>query len=126
MNKKGSNIVFWVFNIIFAFLLSVVLLIRHNGNGIYTFNEYRSASNIVTSNAISNNKLNINTASASELELLPGIGPAIAERIVNYRASNGQFQSVDELDNVKGIGPKILETIKPYITTGDKDENTSN
>lgn len=126
MNKKGSNIVFWVFNIFFAFLISVVLLIRHNGNGIYTFNEYRSVSNIVTSNAISNNKLNINTASASELELLPGIGPAIAERIVSYRASNGQFQSVDELDNVKGIGPKILETIKPYITTGDKDENTSN
>jgi competence protein ComEA len=59
--------------------------------------------------------LDINRASAEELEALPGIGPVLAARIVEYRQLYGRFQSVDELIEVRGIGPKRLEQIRPYV-----------
>ena len=58
--------------------------------------------------------ININTATAEELTLLPGVGPATAARIVQYRQEHGKFASVDDLANVKGIGPKRLENLRPY------------
>ena len=61
-------------------------------------------------------RLNVNTATASELELLPGIGPALAGRIVEDREVNGTFNSVDDLDRVKGIGPKTIERIRALCT----------
>jgi competence protein ComEA len=57
-----------------------------------------------------------NSATAAELQLLPGIGPAIAERIVAYRKEHGKFTSIDALGEVKGIGPRILERIRPYLS----------
>jgi len=62
-------------------------------------------------------KISVNTASASELELLPAVGPAMAARIVEYRSKNGPFRSVDDLVNVKGIGPRTLEKLRPLVTT---------
>jgi len=63
----------------------------------------------------SNKKLNINAANAQQLEVLPGIGPSLAERIIRYRQENGKFNSVDELLNVSGIGEKKLEEIRELI-----------
>lgn len=60
--------------------------------------------------------ININTASVQELQALPGIGPAYAERIVRYRQEHGPFQRVEEITQVKGIGSKTLETIRDSIT----------
>ncbi len=57
----------------------------------------------------------INTASASELERLPGIGPALASRIVAYREQHGRFQRADQLVEVRGIGPKTFEKMKPWV-----------
>ncbi|MDA2987726.1 MAG: ComEA family DNA-binding protein [Actinomycetota bacterium] len=57
-------------------------------------------------------KISINSASAAQLDELPGVGPAIAERIVQWRETNGPFTSVDELTEVSGIGPSILEQIR--------------
>ena len=60
--------------------------------------------------------VNINTATARELDALPGIGEVIAQRIIDYRNAHGPFGSVDELINVKGIGEKKLADLKPYAT----------
>jgi comEA protein len=60
--------------------------------------------------------VNINTALAGELEQLPGIGPAMAARIVEYRQKNGPFKKIEELMNVRGIGEKAFLTLKPQIT----------
>lgn len=61
-------------------------------------------------------KININTASASELESLPSIGPKLAERIIEYRTANGSFKVIEEIINVKGIGDKTFEKFKDQIT----------
>lgn len=60
--------------------------------------------------------VNINTASQTELETLPGIGPSIALKIINYRNENGKFSTVDDIKNVNGIGETKFENIKKYIT----------
>lgn len=61
------------------------------------------------------NSISLNSATAAELDLLPGVGPATAAKILEYRASRGGFKSVDELLEVKGIGPKKLAQIRPYV-----------
>lgn len=63
----------------------------------------------------SSSKVNINTATAEKLEKLDGIGPAIAQRIVEYRKTNGKFLSVDEIKNVSGIGEKTFAKFKDDI-----------
>lgn len=60
--------------------------------------------------------VNINTAGAAELEALPGIGPALAARIVEYRDGHGPFASVDDLTDVPGIGPAKLEALRSQAT----------
>jgi len=60
--------------------------------------------------------IDLNRATAAELQLLPGIGPAMAERILQYRKQLHGFRSVDDLDGVRGIGPKTLEKIRPFVT----------
>jgi competence protein ComEA len=60
--------------------------------------------------------INVNTADEAELEKLPGVGPALAKSIVEYRRKNGPFSTVEELDNVEGIGPRKLELMKGQVT----------
>ena len=75
----------------------------------------------VTSPALSTSKsklLNVNTASSSELQALPGIGPKKADAIVTFRTANGPFRQVEDLVQVKGIGPKTLDKLRPLVTVG--------
>ena len=64
----------------------------------------------------SGGKVNINTASESELEGLPGIGPTLAQRIVDYRTQHGPFHDVKDLMKVEGIGQKKFDSLKDYVT----------
>jgi competence protein ComEA len=60
-------------------------------------------------------QININTATAEQLVLLPGIGKKTADTIIEYRTKNGNFKTIDDFAKVKGIGPKKLEKIKKYL-----------
>ena len=62
-----------------------------------------------------NSKVNINTATQTELETLPGIGPSLALKIINYRKENGKFSSIDDIKNVSGIGDNKFNNIKDLI-----------
>jgi competence protein ComEA len=60
--------------------------------------------------------LDLNEATAEQLDELPEIGPALAERIVAYRDQQGPFIRIEQLDEVKGVGPRILEKLRPLVT----------
>src|SRR2546429_4730646 len=62
--------------------------------------------------------VNINTATSEELQQVPGIGPATAEKILQMRKSYGAFKSVDDLLAIRGLGPKRLEKMRKYLTVG--------
>lgn len=81
-----------------------------------------SASNTSSEKSSSNKEsafkisvVNINTATQTELETLPGIGPSLALKIINYRKENGKFSSIEDIKNVSGIGDAKFENIKNYI-----------
>lgn len=67
--------------------------------------------------------VNVNTADAEELETLTGIGPALAQAIVDYRAEHGDFTAAEDLLNVKGIGEAKLEGFRAEITLTEEDGN---
>jgi len=75
-----------------------------------------SDSPLLPSSSQEGGKVNINTATAEELDALPGIGPSIAQRIIDYRTTNGPFRSIEEIKNVKGIGDITFEKLKDKIT----------
>ena len=60
-------------------------------------------------------KMDINTATRRDLEVLPGIGPALASRIVSFRETHGAFRRLDDLTRVHGIGPKTLQRARPML-----------
>lgn len=68
----------------------------------------------------SQGRINLNTASAEELQRLPGVGPAMAERLLEFRKENGGFQSVEDLLQVSGIGDKKFAKMQPFVTVGHK------
>ncbi len=62
-------------------------------------------------------RVNVNTASAAELDSLPGIGPALADAIIEYRTDNGPFGSIDELARVPGISARMVDNMREQVTT---------
>ena len=64
-------------------------------------------------------KVNLNTASIEQLTTLPGVGPKLAARIVEYRQKSGTFRSTQELINVKGVGEKSFAKIEAWLTVGE-------
>ena len=66
-------------------------------------------------------RVNINTAGAAELDQLPGIGPVLAQRIVDWRTENGPFRTAEDLLKVEGIGPSTLENLQNCIITEETE-----
>jgi comEA protein len=66
----------------------------------------------------SEKKININTASLTELQELPRIGEKVAQRIIDFRKTNGKFKKIEEIMKVRGIGEKVFKQIKDRITVG--------
>ena len=102
-----------------------------DGQKIYIPNKKEKISQYITENSGTNviiedsntstqkggsGKVNINTANQSELDRLPGIGPSLAERIIEYREENGNFKNIEDLQNVKGIGDAKFADIKDKVT----------
>ncbi|MFL0247441.1 helix-hairpin-helix domain-containing protein [Candidatus Clostridium stratigraminis] len=72
-------------------------------------------SEAIPTNNKGSNKVNINTASAAELDTLPGIGPTTAQKIIDYREKNGQYTSIEDLKKIGGIGDKTLDKFRDNI-----------
>jgi len=68
--------------------------------------------------------LNLNSASKEDLEALPGIGPALAARILEYRKNHGPFKKVEDLEQVSGIGPKKMEKLRPLVIVDSQERPT--
>ena len=62
--------------------------------------------------------IDLNRAGVAELDALPGIGPVLARRIVEFRRQHGAFRRVEELRAVRGVGPRLLERLRPRVTAG--------
>ena len=62
--------------------------------------------------------IDVNAASAAQLDALPGIGPVLAQRIVDYRLEHGPYGTIDELANVEGISPRMVGELRPLVTVG--------
>lgn len=100
--------------LLWAVIAAAVLLYPapgHGPTGVLTMEPLDSGQ------LLSDTALDLNEATARELEELPGIGPVLAERILDWRAENGPFSDPDELMDVSGIGPAIYAGVAPYITT---------
>jgi competence ComEA-like helix-hairpin-helix protein len=69
--------------------------------------------------ALPDMRVDLNMAGVSELRLLPGIGPRLAERIVDERLAGGIFASIDDLSRVRGIGPATVERVRPFATVSE-------
>ena len=69
--------------------------------------------------------VNLNSASATDLEALPGIGAKTAARIIEYRQKNGPFKKIEELMNVRGVGEKNFLKLKPQISVAARAESTA-
>lgn len=79
-----------------------------------------TAAEPATKGASSAAAVDLNAASVDELVAVPGIGPALAQRIVEFRTKNGAFTRVDDLLKVRGIGEKSLEKLRPHLRVGPK------
>lgn len=115
--KKGTSVLV----LIFAFALCMVIGIfigRNSRDDYYKLPQNSTSDTHTSQETITDYRLDINTASKTQLMDLPGIGELTAERIIEYRTINGPFLSTDDLLQVEGIGEKKLLQIETFIRVG--------
>ena len=118
----GVYLVLAALTVLFAVLLAFLHKTSYEGtaHGDYTVSVQEKTDEITAPTRV---LVNINTADAEELETLTGIGPALAQAIVDYRAGHGAFRSADDLLLVKGIGEAKLEGFRAEITLEEEEAN---
>ncbi len=94
-------------NLVFLFMMALVMVMAPAGQTVLAEE--------VQILAQADGMIDLNAAGAVDLQTLPGVGPAIAERIVAYREEQGGFSSVDDLVQVKGVGSKTLEKLRSLV-----------
>lgn len=92
--------------------LNLAMFLKDEQDIYVPYSDEQEPENKVSEN---NQSISINKASAEDLELVPGIGPVMAQNIIDYRKSIIRFQNIEDLLNVSGIGEKTLEKMRPYI-----------
>ena len=116
--EKGGSTYFFLALVTLAFLAAVLYLTfgaNRAGREDYTVQTERSTEEEIAPVRV---LVNINTATAEELETVTGIGPVLAQAILDYRAEHGDFRTLDELLEVRGIGSAKLDAMRDEITTG--------
>lgn len=120
--KKGGSVPLITITLIFVAFTAGLMLGRYSNRNSVSIEELHSSSVSATQASspsmitASRGMLNINMASLQELQALPGIGPTLAQRIIDYRTAHGNFGSVYDLVNVEGIGSTKLIRIIEMIT----------
>ena len=106
----------WIFigiTVIFVCILIGIFVGRRTAGAYIPVAEAQKA--IAEDKAGFDGQIDINAATSAQLQLIPGIGPSIAQRIIDYRTENGNFTAIEDLLKIKGIGTKTFEQMKPYI-----------
>ena len=118
----GVYLVLAVLTVLFAVSLAFLHKTSYEGtvHGDYTVSVQEKTDEITAPTRV---LVNINTANAEELETLTGIGPALAQAIIDYRAGHGAFRSAEDLLLVKGIGEAKLEGFRAEITLEEEEAN---
>lgn len=116
---KKSVFALLVATCLFLCVLSGIFIGRNLTGAYIPINKVMEETNNSPTDSLSTDgKIDINTASLVQLQLLPGVGPSLAQRIIDYRTEHGSFSVAEDLLNVSGIGEKKLSEIKPYIFFG--------
>jgi competence protein ComEA len=80
-----------------------------------------SAGAALAAKAVPGEKVNLNTATAEQLQTLPGVGAKLAARIIEYREKSGGLKSAEELMNVRGVAEKSFQKLRPHVTVGEAE-----
>jgi competence protein ComEA len=99
-----------------ALLLTAVMVVTTSAASLAAPAQQAAAPKPAPTNTVVAAPINLNTATSAELEKLPGVGPAMALRIVEYRQKNNGFKKLEDLMQVKGIGEKTFLKLKPLVT----------
>ena len=116
--KKPQKVLIIITAVFICLLVGIFVGRNFTGNYI-ALNSGTSSTQATSPNGdVQDGRIDINTATLYQLQLLPGIGQTLAQRIIDYRTEHGDFKTVDDLLNVSGIGESKLGNIKPYIKIG--------
>ena len=97
---------------------ATVVCILLAGHAIYRLTNRESQKTVPASSEPLRFTIDVNAATAAQLQALPDIGPKLAQRIVSDRQQNGEFRTIEELTRVHGVGPQTLANLEPMLTLG--------